>query len=144
MGWWRSWAARMAAWPTWGSAGVGAEAAAFLRGEVLQQLLAGGSCWNLPPWVWLNTAAHASRDRVAEVATTARSPYRSGPVEEWGQARAVVARELLDMAGDDPVAFDHLQREVLVRLEQEISSVPDLTPARLADIAVAELRLIGA
>jgi len=142
MGFWRSWAARAATWPTWGNHGVGDEAAAFLRGELLELLLAGGSCWNLPAWIWLNTAAHASADRLATVVETA-APYGSpGPVREWGEARLAVVQELLARAGTDPDIVEHLQREVLVRLEQEVSADTDLTPARLVDIAVAEMRLI--
>ena len=143
MGFWRSLGARASTWPTWGNPGVGDEAEAFLRGEALEQLLASGCCWNLPPWIWLNTAAHASAKRVEEVAATARSRRGGPPAREWGEARALVARELLDRAGDDPAAFALLQREALVRLEQEISTVPQLSPARLVDIAAAELRLIG-
>jgi hypothetical protein len=143
MSFWRTWAARAATWPTWGHHGVGDEASAFLRGELLEQLLAAGSCWKLPAWVWLNTAAHASPDRLVAVVETAR-PYGSfGPVREWGEARIAVVQELLDRAGTDPAALGYLQREVLVRLEQDVSAVPDLTPDRLVEIAAAEMRLIG-
>ena len=48
MGFWRSWAARAATWPTCGNPGVGDEATAFLQGELLEQLLAGGSYENHP------------------------------------------------------------------------------------------------
>jgi len=142
MGFWRSWAARAATWPTWGNHGVGDEAAAFLRGDLLELLLAGGSCWNLPAWIWLNTAAHADADRLATVVETARPYGTAVPVREWGEARLAVVQELLDRAGADPVTIERLQREVLVRLEQEVSAATDLTPARLVDIAVSEMRLI--
>ena len=58
------------------------------------------------------------------------------------EARLAVVQELLARASTDPDVVEHLQREVLVRLEQEVSADTDLTPARLVDIAVAEMRLI--
>jgi len=114
------------------------EASAFLEGRALEQILAGGSCWSPPSWIWLNTVAHGSPQQLYEVAETRRPA--TGPVVGWSAARAALAHELLVRTHADPSMIGQLQREVLEPLEQRLDSVSDLTPNDLYDMAMDEMR----
>ena len=138
-----SWRARGTRPPWWrlSRAGVADEATAFLQGELLEQLYAGGSGWRAPAWVWLNAVAHGDLAQLQEIAGTGAT--EDEPILEWAHARSALARELIARAEGDPAAVQRLQRGVLMRLEQNLNDATDLTPARLYQIAVDEMRLIG-
>lgn len=133
----------MKLWATWRESWAGSrvadEAAAFLRGELLEELLATGSCGRLPPWTWLNAVAHGDVEHLRRIAGSRRT--RAARIVEWGNARSELASELVELTAGDPAVVARLQREVLVPLEQEVDAVADLTPRRMLDIAVEQLRL---
>ena len=88
---------------------------------------------------WLNAVVHGDR----QVLETLSAPSADNvpAVSSWRVARAVVARELLDISGGDPAAIRGLQQRALVPLEERFTDLADMSPARLTDIGVHELRL---
>jgi len=116
---------------SWTRSGLADEAEAFLRGRALEELLAGGSCWRPPSWVWLNTVAHGSAQQLRDIAEPA-----SRPVVQWSAARAALADELLTRTGGDPHAIARVQRDALEPLEQSLDSLPGLTPGEFVDMAL--------
>lgn len=140
MGVLRRWVGKLDGWTTWGDSGLADEAAAYLQGRLLEQRRATGAGGQVPAWLWLNAVAHGDPVRLRELADVARP---GTVVTGWRTARAALAREVLDRTGGDPGAVAALQGEVLVPLENRLGDVPELTPARLHEIAVQEMWLIG-
>lgn len=142
MKFWRSLLGRLDGWTTWGDSGLPDEAQAFLEGRLLEQLRATGAGGRTPPWLWLNAVAHGDREAVATLADR-RRPV-GGPVTGWRDARSALAQELLTRSGGDERVMRELQRRALVPLEQSLSQVSDLTPARMVEISVQEMLLAQA
>ena len=138
---WRKVLARLVTSRSRGRSRLADEASAFLGGRALEQVLAGGSCWSPPGWMWLNTVAHGSPHQLREVAEPRR--LTAGPVIGWSTARAALAHELLARTDGDPSAIEQIQREVLEPLEQRLDSVPGLTPNALYDMALSAMRRCG-
>ena len=136
---WRSVVRRLDGWTTWGGPGVADEAEAFLQGRLLEQMRACGAGGQTPPWMWLNAVAHG--DTQVLEALAAPSSDKVPAVSSWRVARAVVARELLDRSGGDPAVIRRLQQCALVPLEEWFTDLGGMSPARLTDIGVHELRL---
>ncbi|MGZ4590132.1 MAG: hypothetical protein ACXV2I_04995 [Actinomycetes bacterium] len=139
---WRAMLRKLDGWTTWGGPRLPDEVDAFLQGQLLEQMRAVGAGGQVPPWMWLNAVAHGAQDVVELMA--AGCPTKTTPVTSWRTARSRLARELLDRSGGDPAAMRVLQARVLVPLELRLPEVTDLTPARLTDIGVHELRLADA
>jgi hypothetical protein len=139
---WRSVLKRLDGWTTWGGPGVADEAEAFLQGRLLEQMRACGAGGQTPPWMWLNAVAHGDRQVLEGLA--APSAENLPAVSNWRSARAVVARELLDRSGGDPAAIRRLQHRALIPLEERCTDLAPMSPARLSDIGVHELRLATA
>lgn len=138
-GWCRftEWANR---WPTWGGSGVAEEAAAFMHGHLLQRLEdTGGSRW-VAPWVWLNAAAHGTIEELTAQAEP-RAPMEGGTWAPWRRAQARIAREVLSRSGSDPAQLRRLQLLALIPLESQLHDDRSLTPARLIEMSLDELRL---
>jgi hypothetical protein len=142
MRFWRSLLGKLDGWTTWGDSGLPDEATAFLEGRLLEQLRATGAGGRTPPWLWLNAVAHGDREVVATMADRRRPS--GGPVAGWRDARSALAQELLVRSGGDERVMRELQRRALVPLEQSLSQVADLTPARLVEISVQEMLLAQA
>jgi hypothetical protein len=140
MGTWRRIVGRLDGWTTWGTSAVADEATAFLEGRLLESQRATGAGGRVPPWLWMNAVAHGDVDLLRELTTQPGRPA-SGAVGSWRSARAAVARELLERSGGDPDQLADLQQRALVPLECGLTDVPDLTPARLHEIVLAELWL---
>jgi hypothetical protein len=139
MGFWRRVVGRLDGWTTWGSSALADEAAAFLEGRLLESQRATGAGGRVPPWLWLNAVAHGEVDLLRDLAQLGAPA--GGAVGSWRSARAALARELLERSGGDAALLTDLQRLALVPLECGLTHVPDLTPARLHEIVMAELWL---
>ena len=127
-------------WPTWGGSGVAEEAAAFMHGQLLQRLEdTGGSRWVLP-WVWLNAAAHGTIEELTALAEP-REPVQGGTWAPWRRAQARIAREVLGRSGGDPAQLRRLQHLALIPLESQLHDDWSLTPGRLVEMSLDELRL---
>jgi hypothetical protein len=127
-------------WPTLGGSGVAEEAAAFVHGQLLQRLEdTGGSRWVLP-WVWLNAAAHGTIEELTALAEP-REPVRGGTWAPWWRAEARIAREVLSRSGGDPAQLRRLQQLALIPLESQLHDDRSLSPGRLVEMALDELRL---
>ena len=140
MGVLRRWIRKLDGWTAWGDAGLADEATAYLQGRLLEQRRATGAGGQVPPWLWLNAVAHGDPVRLRELADVARP---GTVVTGWRATRAALAREVMDRTGGNPDEVAALQREVLVPLENRLEGVPELTPARLHEIAIQEMWLIG-
>jgi hypothetical protein len=135
---WRSIVKRLDGWTTWGGSGVADEAEAFLQGRLLEQMRACGAGGQTPPWMWLNGVAHGDREILEGLAAPSADTVPA--VSSWRAARAVVARELLDRSGGDLAAIRGLQQRALIPLEERFTDLDGMSPARLTDIVVHELR----
>jgi hypothetical protein len=139
---WRVIFRRFDRWTTWGGSGVADEAEAFLEGRLLERQRADGAGGRVPPWMWLNTVAHGGLAEIVALADQRASGLSGGAA--WRNARSQVARELTSLCGGDERVLHLLQAEVLVPLELRLSNWPDLTPARMLELTLAELRLAEA
>ena len=129
-------------WPTWGGSGVAEEAAAFVHGQLLERLEdTGGSRW-VEPWIWLNAAAHGTIDDLTDLVEN-RGPAEGGTWAPWRQAQSRLAREVLSRSCGDPAELRRLQHLALIPLESQLHGDRSLTPARLIEISLDELRLAG-
>lgn len=114
---------------------ITADCAAFLDGRYAEWLLDRGR--PVPPWVWLNQAAHASHLDLL-VAMTQITPI--GP-PGWAGARHAIALELLRVV-DDIEQLEWTRREVLVPLELDLARAtldPPLTPGQLVALVRSTL-----
>ena len=127
-------------WPTWGGSGVAEEAAAFVHGQLLERLEdTGGSRW-VEPWTWLNAAAHGTIDDLTDLVEH-HVPAEGGSWAPWRQAQLRLAREVLSRSCGDPVQLRRLQHLALIPLESQLHGDRSLTPARLIEMSLDELRL---
>jgi hypothetical protein len=138
----RSLVKRLDGWTTWGGAGLGDDAEAFLQGRLLEQMRACGAGGQAPSSMWLNAVAHGDKRVLEELA--APSSANLPAASSWRGARAAVARELLDRSGGDPAAIRRPQHRALIRLEERGTDLAGMSPARLTDLGVYELRLATA
>ncbi len=92
------------------------ETAAFLTGRLAEvyQVRPGRP----PAWVWTNLLAHGSEQLLMAAATT---PTRTQRRNRWSEARAQLAKQVLDLA-DGPAGLEEIQRRVLRPLELMLSS----------------------
>ncbi len=77
---------------------------------------------SIPPWAYLNRVAHEDPSQLEAI--VASFPVRPN----WDGFTALLAAELLETSGGDPVAIERLQRECLIPMELEMlrSGRPDL------------------
>lgn len=117
---------------------VGAECEAFLAGAWVDYLEAHGE--PVPSWSWLNRVVHAGESELRALAG-ALGRFRRH-TDEWRQASAFLAAELLDLAETTSRDVSGLQREVLVPLELSLfadSHSRRLTPGQLVARALVAL-----
>ncbi len=112
-----------------------AECDAILAGAAAEFLVAAGR-W-APPWAWLNSLAHASREELeaAVAMEPARRPGEALDTGEWRAAQTFLAGEILSYIDDAGTDLAELQRTTLVPLELELirsPSSPSLRPGQLA------------
>jgi hypothetical protein len=137
---WHRFAAWLNSWPTWGGSGVADEAVAFVHGRLLERLEdTGGSRW-VEPWIWLNAAAHGTIDDLTELVEH-HVPAEGGTWAPWRQAQLRLAREVLSRSCGDPAQLRRLQHLALIPLESQLHGDRSLTPARLIEMSLDELRL---
>jgi hypothetical protein len=118
------------------------ECASFLSGNYLDHLV--DSAGEVPPWAWINAAAHATPDELDALARTPLPPpeirvdYR-----EWRIAMGLIAGRVLATAraADRPV--EEIQSVALVPIEFSLMSSPvgPRTTLRLVESALE--RTIG-
>jgi hypothetical protein len=132
------WAARMRRWTATRGA-VAEEAEGFLQGHALEQLSSPRSKQR-PAWLWLNAVIHGSLFSVLRVARNDDGADRY-PDAAWTEARARLARELVEVSASDEATMRALQRRALIPLELRLDDLADLPPAKLVDVAINELHL---
>jgi hypothetical protein len=132
------WAARMRRWSTPRGA-VADEAEGFLQGHALEQLRMPRTR-RRPAWLWLNAVIHGSLFSVLRVARNDDEADRF-PDAAWTEARARLARELVEVSANDEARMRELQRRALIPLELRLDDLAELPPARLVDVAINELHL---
>jgi hypothetical protein len=95
---------------------LGDECEAFLAGRYAERLLREGR--SVPPWAWLNQAAHADADTI--LAAAGGLPD-DGNIVLWTDAQATIATLVLAATawGAD---LREVQHEVLVPLELELTA----------------------
>jgi hypothetical protein len=110
------------------------ECEAYLAGRYGE--LYPGPTPSVPAWVRLNEVAHASLEDLTSLALSAPT---SG-VTNWNDARAVLARLLVEAAGGDAPRARRLQIEVLQPLESRLGHVAEfVVPRRLVELVDAGL-----
>jgi hypothetical protein len=114
------------------------ECEAFLNGTLADYWDQKGA--DVPVWTWTNMLAHGS---VAEIAELGRqAPRARRPVRNWRTARAVVAREVLDLV-DAEFTLRQLQLLILMPLELEMAARPEVnrwTPRQWLDVVDYAIR----
>jgi hypothetical protein len=113
--------------------GIVAECEAFLTGHLVEHTR--GATGFVSPWTWTNLLAHGTED---ELRAAIAKPSR----DRWEAARALLADDLLDLAGS-PEDLREIQRTVLVPLELELASrsvTRSWEPQRWAGAVSAVLR----
>lgn len=113
---------------------------AFLSGSYGTMLDRGGHA--RPAWTWLNTLAHAEAERLGHLAGLAgEDAGLSGGHTPWDQATSLLAFEIMQAVGEDPVALVQVQHDVLMPLEAAWmagDSPPD-SPRQLVRRVIAAL-----
>ncbi|HLN05345.1 MAG TPA: hypothetical protein VK217_03635 [Acidimicrobiales bacterium] len=95
---------------------------AFLAGHVAERIE--GRAAGVPAWAWTNLLAHGSeRDLRSERAVD--RPRQVTSSDEWRAARSYLAAEVLNFASGLG-SLAELQRTVLVPLEQQFASLPEV------------------
>ena len=115
------------------------EAEAFLQGTYVERLRARGEASQILPWMWLNSVAHGPLARVADLAAGV-STTASRDSLGWNEARALIAKDVLELCGPDQLDLARLQHDVLVPLELRLVKSRTMTPAAVADRVRGELR----
>jgi hypothetical protein len=99
------------------------------------------SSGSLPAWVRLNEVAHAP---LAQLVSVARQAPSDGVATTWPDARARLARMLVDAAAHDEGEARRLQIEILQPLESRVGHLAAfVTPRRLIEIVEASLIGLG-
>ena len=101
---------------------------AFVRGEVAGRLDAAGR--PVPVWAWLNLLAHATPERLSELAAGDTGSWRGRRARRRASALSDLAARILEHAGGDPARLAELQREVLVPFEVGLAGGPRQAPVR--------------
>lgn len=92
------------------------EVEAYLAGAFLER--AARDRVTVPPWALLNTVAHGDLDRL-RAAARGGGPLRWAIPLGWGRASRELAREVIDLVGDDEQLLAALQMAVLIPFELE-------------------------
>ena len=95
-------------------AGIGADCEAYVAGWYAEHLIVQGR--RVPPWAWLNQAAHAD---AMTIAAAANGLPDDGHCLVWTDARAAVAA-LIVAALASGADLHEIQQEVLVPLEIDL------------------------
>jgi hypothetical protein len=114
------------------------ECSAFLNGTLAEYWDEKGV--TVPVWAWTNLLAHGDEDRIAEVVLRPRCARRM--VHNWSVARSYLALEVLGLL-EESLSLEELQCEVLVPLELDLSSRPEVsqwTPTQWLEAVDAALR----
>jgi hypothetical protein len=114
------------------------ECSAFLNGTLAEYWDDKGR--TVPVWAWTNLLAHGDEDRIADIVMRPRCDRRMA--REWSVARSYLALEILGLL-DESLSLEDLQCEVLVPLELELSSRPEVsrwTPTQWLETVDAALR----
>ncbi len=93
----------------------------FLSGRYLAELRERGE--PVPDWAWLNPLAHGDvgeLEQLRHAEVLAIRPRRSWPEQAWRTAQRLLARDLLQIVGDDADALRCVQHTVLVPFELEL------------------------
>ena len=115
--------------------GDGDDCEAFLAGQYAEWLLRRRQ--PVPPWAWLNQAAHAAPMDVLFAATLPPAAATS----PWTAARRAIAIDVL-RAVRDVDQLDALRRQVLVPLELDLARAalePPLSPTQLVALVSTTL-----
>lgn len=116
------------------------ECETYLSGRFLERTRGRQGAHRLEPWMWLNAVSHASLARVRELSTQGGLVGVGG---KWYDVRASIATEVLRRCAGDERELAHLQRSVLVPLEQRLMHYPDASPAEVSDMVLVELTASG-
>ncbi|MDZ7733136.1 MAG: hypothetical protein U5R31_08465 [Acidimicrobiia bacterium] len=83
--------------------------AAFVHGHYVEHCLSHGQA--VPEWAWLNLLAHGTTHELSHHSRAGRSG------DQWHQARAFMADEILDHVARRQIPLTTFQTDVLVPLE---------------------------
>jgi hypothetical protein len=114
------------------------ECSAFLRGTLAEYWDDKGI--TVPVWAWTNLLAHGEEDDIAEAVVRPGCARRTAG--HWSVARSYLALEILGLL-DESLSLEDLQCEVLVPLELELSSRPEVcgwTPTQWLEAVDTALR----
>ena len=100
---------------------------AILDGSYVEHLQDAGA--DIPPWAWINQAAHADVETLERIAARAVEPTLTGE-----SARTLLARAILAAAPRDEVPA--LQREVVAPIEAELMGSV-VTPRRILELVAS-------
>jgi hypothetical protein len=98
------------------------ECQAFLTGTLAEYWDERGTV--VPVWAWTNLLAHGSEQQIGESVIHPLRPRRTG--RSWRIAQSFLAYQVLD-ALERGVALEDLQSNVLIPLELEMASHPEVT-----------------
>ena len=131
---------------TVGATGLAEECEAYLCGSFAE--LQGSRRKPVEAWAWVNRVAHAEPGQLRALASGASAWWRPGVgrgrfrERYWRRAVSDIARELLNLAGENPKAVRRLQVRALIPLELELArrdSPYPVTPELLVGKARAAL-----
>jgi hypothetical protein len=91
---------------------------------------------DVPPWVRLNEAAHASLGQLESVAAPEPAPASGTGVTSWSDLRARLARLVVDAARGDAARARRLQLDALIPLETRVARGADFATPRALIAAV--------
>jgi hypothetical protein len=98
------------------------ECSAFLNGTLAEYWDDKGI--TVPVWAWTNLLAHGDEDRITDAVLRPRCARWTA--RNWSVARSYLALEILGLL-DESLSLEDLQCEVLVPLELELSSRPEVS-----------------
>jgi hypothetical protein len=98
------------------------ECSAFLNGTLAEYWDDNGM--TVPVWAWTNLLAHGDEDRIADAVIRPRCTRVMD--HSWTTERSYLALEILGLL-DESLSLEELQCEVLVPLELELSSRPEVS-----------------
>jgi hypothetical protein len=104
-----------------GSSVLATECAAFLDGTLAEYWDEKGT--TVPVWAWTNMLAHGDENLIVQSVVHPNRPRHMA--RSWRIARSYLAYELLDLTDDDKTLAE-LQADVLVPLELEMASRPEV------------------
>ncbi len=107
------------------------EAEAYLDGRIAERLEASGVA--VPVWAWTNLLAHGG-ERDLRMEATHEARWWVHPGERWREARSYLAT-LVVRLGTILGPIEDLQRQVLLPLEAEITTLQDACAWQPGDLA---------